>query len=90
MVEAFWSGYFSIEYKDVAGVLAAGPGPDLPAHRPARQARDRESLEPWPGGSERYRRRHEFGSTGRRFRQSALAAFVALVLFLPLVGMQTV
>ena len=46
LIEAFWSAYFSVEYKDVAafGMLVAGA--DLPPDRPARQARNREGLRP--------------------------------------------
>ena len=44
LIEAFWSGYVSVEYKDVDGVRGAGAGADLPAERPARPARGRESM----------------------------------------------
>jgi branched-chain amino acid transport system permease protein len=40
--------YFSVQYKDVAGLLHPGPHPDLPAHRPARPAGGREGMIPPP------------------------------------------
>ena len=36
LIEAFWSAYFTVEYKDVAAFVDPGAGADLPAHRPAR------------------------------------------------------
>ena len=39
LIEVFWSGYFSIEYKDVAVFAHPRPGADLPADRPARPDR---------------------------------------------------
>ena len=47
LIEVFWAGYFSSEYKDVAAFAHPGPGADLPADRPARQAGDREGLSRW-------------------------------------------
>ena len=49
LVEAFWSGYFSIAVQGRRGVRDPDPGADLPADRPARPARDREGLRRWPG-----------------------------------------
>ena len=91
LVEAFWSGYFSIEYKDVAAFAHPRAGPDLPADGPAWQARDREGLRRVAG-----RVIAEPAAAGARIdwptalKEAGLAAFVALVLFLPLIGVQTV
>ena len=44
LIETFWSAYFTIEYKDVAGLLGACAGPDLPPRRHPRPAGCREGL----------------------------------------------
>ena len=44
LIEAFWSGYFSVEYKDVSVFVDPGAGAGLHAHRPARPARGGEGL----------------------------------------------
>ena len=44
LIEAFWSGYFTVEYKDVAAFSILAIVLDLPAVRPARPAGSREGL----------------------------------------------
>ncbi len=47
LIEVFWSGYFSVDYKDVAAFGILVTGADLPADRPARPTGDREGLSRW-------------------------------------------
>ena len=44
LIETFWSGYFSIDYKDVAAVLDPRHRADLHAARTARPTRSREGV----------------------------------------------
>ena len=44
LIEAFWSAYFSVEYKDVAAFAILVIGADLPPLGPAGPTRGREGL----------------------------------------------
>ena len=44
LIEAFWSGYFSVEYKDVSVFVDPGPGAGVHADRAARPARGGKGL----------------------------------------------
>ena len=92
LIEAFWSGYFSIEYKDVAAFAHPGPGADLPAHRPARPAGDREGLMTAIAGlADRHARAGRDRLAGVAQGRRLLAALRrASSCSLPLVGLQTI
>ena len=87
LIEAFWSGYFSIAVQGRGGVRHPGGGADLPADRPAGQARDREGLGRWRAPPPRPRRPPP--GMAPALRDALLAAFVTFVLLAPMLGMRT-
>ena len=87
LIEAFWSAYFSHRVQGRGDLRHPGAGSDLPPHRPARQARNREGLTPMTAVARRKPLRvwspwHAPVAEGSRCR----GGFVTFVLLAPLLG----